>query len=127
MSVYAFEPDRDPASGEPLLDRATGEFRAATSPMLVVVCTTLRTQLGECLADPTMGVDWLSLDRKTRGVASDAAAKIRAALARYVTAGSISNLTVTVDTDGSTTARLTYRVTFTDVRLQQQLTTTGTR
>ena len=51
MSTYAFEPDRDPATGEPIIDATTGEFRASASPMLTVVCTTLRTpDRGACQA-----------------------------------------------------------------------------
>jgi hypothetical protein len=126
MSVYAFEQDRAAATGEPLQNAATGEFRESASPMLTVVCTTLRTQKGACLVDPGMGVDWLSIDKDKTGASADAAAKIRAALARYVNAGSISGVEVTVDTDGSSTRRLLYRVAFTDTRLQQRLTTAGT-
>ena len=38
MSTYAFEPDRDPATGEPIIDATTGEFRASASPMSAGRC-----------------------------------------------------------------------------------------
>jgi hypothetical protein len=123
--VYAYEPDRNPATGEPLIDEATGEFRASASPMLTVVCTTLRTPLGRCYADPSLGVDWSAHDKLRVNSAADAAAKIRAALKRYVDNGSISNLDVTVET-APDLGRLLYRVAFTDVRLNLRLTTNGT-
>ncbi len=125
MSAYAFEPDRDPATGEPLLDATTGELRESASPMLTVVCTTLRTPLGRCYADPTLGVDWSAHDKLRVSSAADAAAKIRAALKRYVDNGSITNLAVQTET-APELGRLLYSVSFTDVRLNARFTTTGT-
>jgi hypothetical protein len=81
--------------------------------------------LGRCYADPSLGVDWSAHDKLRVNSAADAAAKIRAALKRYVDNGSISNLDVTVET-APDLGRLLYRVAFTDVRLNLRLTTNGT-
>lgn len=47
----------------------------------------LSTQLGECGYDPTLGVDWASLDAGSPSVLREAERRIRAALDRYVRRG----------------------------------------
>ncbi len=47
----------------------------------------LATQLGECGYDPTLGVDWATLDAGSPNVLREAERRIRAALDRYVRRG----------------------------------------
>lgn len=50
----------------------------------------LCTQLGECGYDPTLGVDWATLDMGSPSVLREAERRVRAALDRYVRRGRFS-------------------------------------
>jgi hypothetical protein len=51
------------------------------------IAFTLCTQLGECGYDPTLGVDWATLDMGSPSVLREAERRVRAALERYVRRG----------------------------------------
>ena len=80
------------------------------------VIIALRTQLGQCLVAPTLGVDWQSVTNAAlpqRALVARTA--ILVALAGLVKDGSITQLSVSVDVPSA--ASLTYSVSYYDVQL----------
>lgn len=124
--TYALTRARRPADGAVLMDSRTNSWLAASSPMAEVVANELRTEKGECLADPDMGVEWKKVRKNSIGAPATAKALIEAALRRHVTAGRITLVSVVVEVSAAR-GTLAYEVVFTDVRAGAQQTVTGTR
>ena len=120
MSVYAITRSLGPA-GQPTLN-AVGTWTRATSPALEQVLIILRTQLGQCLVLPTLGVDWRRVDKLRTSAPADAETVIRAALAGLTRDGTIANLAVTAKVSAARGV-LTFTVDFLDVLLNAQQTT----
>ena len=120
MSVYAITRSLGPA-GQPTLD-AVGTWTRATSPALEQVLIILRTQLGQCLVLPTLGVDWRRVDKLRTSAPADAETVIRSGLAALVRDGTIANLAVTAKVSAARGV-LTFTVDFLDVLLNAQQTT----
>lgn len=85
----------------------------STAPMSEIVAMTMRTQLGACLVDPELGVDWARVSKNATGASALARTTIETALARYVRAGQIANLAVTCEVSGG---RLLYEISYRDPR-----------
>lgn len=109
---YAYTRRRNPQTGEVLLDG--NRWERSPAPMSEVVAMTMRTQLGACVLDPGLGVDWRSVDKLAPGAAALAQYVIEQGLARYVTAGLIRSLSVTTRNVGS---YIEYSVTYIDPRM----------
>jgi phage baseplate assembly protein W len=109
-TYYARTRALDPATGD--LRLAGGNY-VAGNPMLEVVLRVLRTPRGSYLPDPTFGVDMTVLRKASVGVAAAWRAAVIAALRRYTDRGLITDLKVTVETEGS---RLYYSLEFVDPR-----------
>ena len=120
MSVYAITRSLGPA-GQPTLN-AVGTWTRATSPALEQVLIILRTQLGQCLVLPTLGVDWRRVDKLRTSAPADAETVIRSGLAALVRDGTIANLAVTAKVSAARGV-LTFTVDFLDVLLNAQQTT----
>ena len=120
MSVYAITRSLGPA-GQPTLT-AVGTWTRATSPALEQVLIILRTQLGQCLVLPTLGVDWRRVDKLRTSAPADAETVIRSGLAALVRDGTIANLAVTAKVSAARGV-LTFTVDFLDVLLNAQQTT----
>ena len=82
----------------------------------------LRTQLGQCLVLPTLGVDWRRVDKLRTSAPADAETVIRSGLAALVRDGTIANLAVTAKVSAARGV-LTFTVDFLDVLLNAQQTT----
>ena len=125
-TAYAYTRKRSPSSGEPVMDVAPNANRWAASraPMTEVVAMVMRSQLGGCALDPGLGVNWKAIDRLSTGAASTARFVIEQGLARYVSAGLLTNLVVGAVVAGS---RVEWEVTFTDPRAQTRPRITGSR
>lgn len=124
--TYATTRARRPSDGAVQINSRTNSWQAASSPMLEVVLLELRTEKGECLADPDMGVEWKKVRKNSISAPATAKALIEAALRRHVTAGRIVTKSVVVEVNAAR-GTLAYEVTFTDVRLNSTQTATGTR
>lgn len=112
MTYYAFARDFSSPTAQPTI--TTGHWTPG-APALQRVLRILRTPLGGCLLDPTLGVDWRRLDKAAPNAAVTCRAIVLAGLKRLVADGSITNVSVAVDQPNSTA--LYYTVTFTDPRL----------
>lgn len=125
-TVYAITRKRDPSTGDVLMDAAphANQWAHSSAPMTEVVAMTLRTQLGACMVDEGLGVDWRKISKLTTGAAALARFEIERGLARYVRAGRIASLLVEATVTGN---RCEYAVTFTDPRLQTRPRITGSR
>lgn len=121
--TYAYARTLNPQTGDWTF---TTTFPGSPSPATELVKRILRTTKGQCLLDPTMGVDWAKVDPLGTGAASLADTLIRSALAGLVTRGVIAGLSVAVEVDGQA-GRLLYAATFTDVRLAQPQVVRGIR
>ena len=75
----------DWSAGDVLID-AGGRWRDA-EPEGERIAFVLATQLGECGYDPTLGVDWATLDLGSPSVLREAERRVRSALERYVRRG----------------------------------------
>ena len=120
MSVYAITRSLGPA-GQPTLN-AVGTWTRATSPALEQGLIIHRTQLGQCLVLPTLGVDWRRVDKLRTSAPADAETVIRSGLAALVRDGTIANLAVTAKVSAARGV-LTFTVDFLDVLLNAQQTT----
>lgn len=120
--TYAYARSLDAQTGQ--WDYTTA-FVAATSPALELVTRILRTRRGQCLGDPSMGVNWGAVDPLGTNAAETAEAVIRAGLAPLVSRGDIAGVVIKVTVDGAA-GRVLYSVDFTDVRLRTRQTATGT-
>lgn len=109
------------AAGQPTLD-ARGTWARAASPALEMVLILLRTQLGQCLVEPGLGVDWTRVDKLRTSAPADAETVIRAGLAALVRDGTIANLAVTAKVSAARGV-LTFTVDFLDVLLNARRTT----
>lgn len=109
------------AAGAPTLT-TSGAWTRATSPALEQVLIILRTPLGACAVDPTLGVDWQRVDKLRLSAPADAETVIRAGLLRLVRAGTIKDLKVTTKVNAAR-GLLTYEVDFVDVLLSVRLST----
>ena len=103
----------------PALDPRTGDWLAGTSrpggqPATQIVLWELRTQLSTYRPDPTRGVDYRKVQRKTASSQAVWKAEVERGLGRYVRAGVIRDLKVVVDPP--TKDRLLYDVSFVDPR-----------
>ncbi len=78
----------DWSTGDVLID-AGGRWRDA-EPEGEKIAFVLATQLGECGYDPTLGVDWATLDLGSPSVLREAERRARSALERYVRRGRFS-------------------------------------
>ena len=117
---YAITRSLGPA-GQPTLN-AIGTWTRATSPARERVLIILRTQLGQCLVAPELGVDWRRVDKLRTSAPADAETVIRSGLAALVRDGTIANLAVTAKVSASRGV-LTFTVDFLDVLLNAQQTT----
>lgn len=123
---YAYTRARQASTSEVLMAPAprANQWQPAAAPMAQVVAMVMRTQLGACVLDPGLGVNWRSVEKLATGAAATARFAIEQALARYVGAGLITNLVVAAVVVGS---RLEWDVAFTDPRTQTRPRITGTR
>ncbi len=123
---YAITRKRNPTTGDGLMAPPphANEWAVSTAPMTEVVAMTMRTQLGACVVDLGLGVDWQAINRLITGAASTARYVIEQGLARYVGAGLITNLVVAADVIGT---RVEWTVTFTDPRMQTRPRIAGSR
>jgi len=101
------------------LDSATGDYKFSGSvhtrgsPMREIIIRILRTPKGQCLANPSFGID-LSLVRKQfPNTAQNLKNSISQAVKYLVDQNLISNLEISVDSDTSTST-LKYQISFTD-------------
>lgn len=102
----------DPATGDMRFD-AAGQRIERGYPTVERVIRRLRTPRGQCVLDPTYGVDMSFVDKMTPDIGTRWTAAVREALAPEIASGSIDELVVAVDVVGST---LLYEVSFVDVR-----------
>lgn len=109
--TYAITRRRDPTTGE--VQMTANEWSRSPAPMSEVVAMTLRTQIGACLVDPGLGVDWAKLSKLGTGATATARTTIEAALTRYVRSGQIIGLVVSTAVVGD---RMTYEVSYRDPR-----------
>lgn len=117
--TYAITRARSGADGDLRWDEVRNTWRRAESPATELVVIALRTQLGECLVDGTLGVDWSSVDKLRTDAQATARAAIIAGLRRYVVAGYIGDVDVRVMVFPSR-GRIEFDVSFVDVRLATQ-------
>lgn len=123
---YAITRKRNPTTGDGLMAPPphANEWAVSTAPMTEVVAMTMRTQLGACVVDLGLGVDWQAINRLITGAASTARYVIEQGLARYVGAGLITNVVVTADVIAT---RVEWTVNFTDPRTQTRPRIAGNR
>jgi hypothetical protein len=123
---YTITRKRAPTTGEPLMAAAPNANRwaIAAAPMTEPVAMTMRSQLGACALDPSLGVNWRAIDKLRTGASATARFVIEQALARYVTAGLIANVVVAAEVVG---ARVEWDVAFTDPRTKTRPRITGSR
>jgi len=126
MTPYAYTRSRAASTGEVLMAPAPNANRwlLATAPMAQVVAMVMRTQLGACAIDPDLGVNWRSVEKLSTGASATARFAIDQALARYVSAGLITNVVTAATVTGT---RLEWDVAFTDPRTATRPRITGTR
>lgn len=75
----------DWSAGDVLIDN--GGRWVEAEPEGERIAFVLATQLGECGYDPTLGVDWATLDLGSASVLREAERRVRSALERYVRRG----------------------------------------
>lgn len=126
MTPYAYTRARQASTGDVLMAPApnANRWQVASAPMAQVVAMTMRTQLGACVLDPGLGVSWRSVEKLATGAAATARFAIDQALARYVSAGLITNVVVSATVIGT---RLEWDVAFNDPRTATRPRITGTR
>lgn len=98
----------DPMTGDLALD--DGNLVAAASAALGLVVWTLRTPLGECLVDATLGTNWKLARTATAGVELALARELERALRWIEELGYLTDLKATVKAEGR---RLAWVVAFT--------------
>jgi len=123
-TYYASARAIDPGTGEWEYDQATQNWPDG-APMLQTAILALRTPLGRCLCDPSFGVDYSVVQKATADVGARWAAAVKECLSRWVKAGQITDLQVTVDVERGVTPRLFYAVSFIDPRIPLDRQTTG--
>ena len=117
-TYYAYSPSMDAGTGSLLYDSATLSWTEG-QPMMQTVLVTLRTPKGRCPMDPTLGPDYAILQKATPDIAARWRASVIESLQRYVRAGQIADLSVTVDLSGGSagvSAAWLYSVSFSDPR-----------
>lgn len=115
----------DPATGDWIADDA-GNFARTPSPGMSAVLLVLRTQRGECLADPELGVDWKGARRATGNRVENLRAAVLAGLARLVSRGVISAPAVVIRSgERLQGARDEADVSFFDPLLRERRSATG--
>jgi hypothetical protein len=107
-------------TGNPTLD-AIGTWSRATSPSGEMVRLALRTQLGACVVDPELGVDWRRIQKLRTSAPADAETAIRAGLARLLRLGLIRDLAVRVKVRAAV-GRIDYEVDYRDTSSAAPLT-----
>lgn len=123
---YAYTRARQASTGDVLMAAPpnANRWQVAAAPMAQVVAMVMRTQLGACVLDPGLGVNWRSVEKLATGAAATARFAIDQALARYVSAGLITNVVVSATVIGT---RLEWDVAFNDPRTATRPRITGTR
>lgn len=109
MSDAPFTFDIDPARGDPVVD--DGHLAAAPSAAVGLVVWTLRTPLGQCPAEPDLGVDWSVAKTDREGATVSLQKELTRALQWIVEAGFMSALEVTVTRPAP--GRIQYVIAFT--------------
>lgn len=117
--TYAVTRSRSGVAGEVRWDSTRNTWLRAQSPATELVIIALRTQLGECIVDRELGVDWAAVDKLRSDAPATARAAIIAGLHRYVTAGFISDVDAVVSVF-PVRGVLEFDVSFVDVRLGTQ-------
>lgn len=113
-----------PATGA--WEMTAGNYTRAPSPGMSAVLLVLRTQPGEALADPELGVDYRGARRKTGARDENLRAAVMAGLARLVSRGVIRDPAVVVRaTELPQGAREETDVSFFDPTLGRRVTATG--
>jgi hypothetical protein len=109
---YAYARAVDPATGD-LQFNTYGQVWTEGQPMVQCVLHTLRTPRGQCLADPSFGLDYDTLDKAAANLGARFEAAARAALAWLTAPGLITDLAIAVTAERD---RLQFALTFTDPR-----------
>lgn len=109
---YAVARAVDPGTGDLRFDPLAQSW-VEGQPMTQVVLRVLRTPRGQCLADPTFGLDYDTLDKAAPNLAARFEAAVRAALAFLTGPRLITDLALTVSADRD---RLRFTLAFTDPR-----------
>ncbi len=107
-----FSDAMNPGTGDTELD-ASGQRIARGSPTVERVIRRLRTPRGQCVLDPTFGVDMSFTDKAYPDLAARWSAAVREALLPEITREAIDDLVVSSEAVGSV---LVYEVSFLDVR-----------
>lgn len=118
---YGYARAFDPNTGDVSFDASRSTW-ATHPPALQRVLIALRTPLGGCLLDPTLGCDWGRVQKAGPSAGATCRSVILAGLQPLVADGSIRDVKVKADLKG---ASLLYEVTYTDVRLQKVQTVPG--
>lgn len=92
-------------------------WERAASPVTERVRFVLATPRGECLFDPTLGVDWRRVDRLRTDAGTTAEASIRAALKPFVDTQEIRDVAVRVDVF-PVRGLIAFEVEFVDTKLK---------
>lgn len=115
----------NPSTGDWTL--SAGDFARSSSPAMSAVLLVLRTQKGEALADPELGVDYKAARRATGNRAENLRAAVFAGLARLVARGVIAPAPAVVVRSEALPqgARDELDVTFVDPLTRERATATG--